>query len=433
MRKGSVFTAIDVGTSKICTLVGCLDATGEMQVVGIGMVPSRGMQKGMVSNISEVQQATHASIREAEAQAGVKITSAYVGLTGNHINYVNSRASLDNRRYENPVAAEDVERVIQACYSPGITSGGRVLHVIPRDYAVDGNWGVGDPIGMHSTTLEVESHVVHGEPSPIDNLVEALRRAGVKVKGLVMEPLASAEAVLVAEEREMGVVLVDIGGGTSDISIFLDGNIWHTGVIPVGGFQLTRDISIAFATPFQAAEEAKLEYGHAIPEMIDPEAEIRFPGFGDDVLHVASQQKLCRVLHERLEELLRIVLVHVDESGLDKVPPGGVVLTGGSAKLPGLEELAKSIFPGLVRIGVPRSRAWVPQDLDDPSFATVLGLLLWDAKHQLVNSGGQDGHIAEGLRAAMINVDRFKQWVTNTTRSIASIERRRYRRGKPVV
>jgi cell division protein FtsA len=432
MRKRSVFTAIDVGTSKVCTLVGCFDAAGEMQVVGVGLVPSRGMQKGMVSNLSEVHQATYASILEAEAQAGMRITSAYVGLTGSHINYVNSRASLDNRRYENPVAAEDVERVVQACYAQGVASGARVLHVIPRDYAVDGNWGVGNPIGMHSTTLEVESHVVHGDPSPIDNLVEALRRAGVKVKSLVMEPLASAEAVLFAEEREMGVVLVDIGGGTSDISIFLDGNIWHTGVIPVGGFQFTRDISIAFSTPFQDAEKAKLEYGHAIPEEIDPEAEIRFPGFGDDMVHVVSQQKLCSVLHERLEELLRIVLVHVDESGLDKVPPGGVVLTGGSAKLPGLEELARSIFPGPVRIGVPKAKAWVPQNLEDPSFATALGLLRWDAKHQLAENDGQNDPIAERFKAA-INLDKFKQWVTNATRSIASIERRRYRRGKSIV
>ncbi|MBF8267430.1 MAG: FtsA protein [Dehalococcoidia bacterium] len=417
MKKGAFFAAIDVGTSKVCTLVGRQDAAREMQVVGVGLVPSRGMRKGMVSNLSDVQQVVQASVREAEAQAGVSISSAYVGLTGSHINYINSRASLDNRRYENPVGGGDVDQVIQACYAQSAASGGRVLHVIPRNFAVDGHWGVRNPVGMYTSTLEVESHVVRGDSSPIDNLVEALHRAGVTPRGLVLEPLASAEAVLVGEEREMGVVLVDIGGGTSDMSIFLDGNIWHTGIIPVGGFQFTQDVSIAFTTPFGAAEEAKVRYGNAIPEMIDAEEMIRLPGFGESMVYKVPRQKLCQVLHERMEELLRIVMVQIKESGLESAPPGGLVLTGGSAKMPGLEQLARGMFPGPVRIGVPKAAAWVPRNLEDPSFATALGLLLWDARHETGNGSSGNGNGANGHGGAA-RLSGFKQWFTNLAQRV---------------
>lgn len=382
MPNETYHAAIDVGTTKVCTLVGRSTGANDMQVVGVGLVPSRGMRKGMVSNLSEVQQVIHASLKEAEAQAGTKITSAYVGITGSHINYVNSRAMVANRRYDTPIAPGDVEQVIQACYADNESDKEAVLHVIPRDYSIDGQWGVMDPLGMHATTMEVESHVVTAHRTSIDNLGTALRKSGVKLRGLVLEPLASSEAILSRDERDMGVVLVDIGGGTSDISIFLQGNIWHTGVIPVGGFQLTRDISIAFTTFFLAAEEAKLKYGNALPESVGPQEEIRLPGFGADSFTQVSRRSLCQVIHERVEELLQIVLAEVKSAGLDSAPPGGLVLTGGSSKLPGLQELAQGMWPGPVRIGVPEASAWVPQDLEDPSYSTALGLLLWDARHQ---------------------------------------------------
>ena len=211
----------------------------------------------------------------------------------------------------------------------------------------------------------------------------------------------------------MGVMMADIGGGTSDMSVFLDGNIWHSGVVPVGGFQFTRDISIAFTTPFQAAEMAKLKYGNALPDGIDTQENIWLPGFGDETLYQVSRQRLCQVLHERVEELLQIVMMQLHESGLERLPPGGLVLTGGAAKLPGLEEMARSVFSGPIRIGVPRAMAWVPQNLEDPSFATALGLLLWDVKHQSgdrrSNSHGANGNGKAG------GLSRFKRWVVNLT------------------
>jgi cell division protein FtsA len=412
MRSETYHVAIDVGTTKVCTLVGRTDAAGNVQVIGVGTVPSRGMQKGMVSNLSEVQQVIQFSIREAEAQAGVKISSAYVGITGSHINYVNSRASLDNRRYNSPVGSDDVAQVVHACYANGTTPGDRVLHVIPRDYSIDGTWGVHNPVGMYASTVEVESHVVMADPASVDNLVEALRRAGVKLRGLVIEPLASAEAVLSEDERDIGVVLVDMGGGTSDVSIFLEGSIWHTNSIPVGGFQITRDISIAFATFSLAAEEAKLKYGHAIPADVDDQEDFRLPGFGNQSFSQISRQSLCEVIHDRVEELLRLILREINQAGLDNAPPGGLVLTGGSSKLSGLEELASSIWPGPVRIGVPSASAWVPHDLEDPAFSTALGLLFWDARHSHIDGITLNGN---GISKYSFLV---KHWLNNITHRV---------------
>jgi cell division protein FtsA len=370
------------------------------------------MKKGMVSNLSEVEQVILSSLREAEAQAGVRIGSAYVGITGNHINYVNSRASLGNRRYKSPVGERDVAQMVQACYEDRTAPGDRVLHVIPRGYSVDGNWGIHDPLGMYATTVEVEGHVVMADPTSVDNLVEALRRAGIKIRGLVLEPLASAEAVLSTDERDIGVVLVDMGGGTSDVSIFIEGSIWHTNVIPVGGFQLTRDISIAFTTFALAAEEAKLKYGHAIPEAVDIEEDFRLPGFGNQTFSQVSRQSLCKVIHERVYELLCLILREVENAGLDSAPPAGLVLTGGSSKLSGLKELASSIWPGPVRIGMPKASAWVPQDLEDPAFATALGLLFWDVRHSQIDGDGTNGNGISRYRFAV------KHWLSNIAHKV---------------
>ena len=396
MKNETLHVAVDVGTSKVCTLIGRSQGPDDMQVLGVGKVPSRGMQKGTVSNIAEVNQSIQASLDEAEAQSGIRVTSVCAGVSGSHISCVNSRASLGNRKYDSPVDSDDLKQVLRACYANHNVNDSRILHVIPRDYSVDGNWGVRDPIGMYATSVGVESHVVMGDPTAIDNLVEAFHRTKVKLKGLIMDPLACAEAVLSEDEREMGVVLADIGGGTTHVSIFMDGSIWHTKVIPVGGFQLTRDISIAFTTFFLAAEEAKLQYGHALPDSVDPEEDINLPGFGNQDASLVSRQDLCQVINERMDELLRIIRREVSVSGLEGVPPGGLVLTGGSAKLSGLRELANNIWPGPVRIGVPTASTWVPDDLEDPSFATALGLLIWDAKQQHGANG--NGHSKRSQR-----------------------------------
>ncbi len=402
MKNETVHVAVDVGTSKICTLIGRSQGPDDMQVLGVGKVPSRGMQKGTVSNIAEASQAIQESMREAEAQSGIRITSVCAGVSGSHISCINSRASLGNRNYDSPVDSEDLKQMLRACYANHNGGEVRILHVIPRDYSVDGTWGVRDPIGMYASSVEVESHVVMGDPTSIDNLVEAFRRTKVKLNGLIMEPLASAEAVLSEDEREMGVVLADIGGGSTHASIFIDGSIWHSKVIPVGGFQISRDISIAFTTFFLAAEEAKIQFGHALADTVDQEEDVNLPGFGNQDAALVSRHDLCQVINERMDELLRIVRREVNVSGLNGIPPGGLVLTGGSAKLPGLLELAGNIWPGPVRIGVPEASAWVPDDLEDPSYSTGLGLLLWDAKQQHGVNG--NGHAKRNHRKHWLNI-----------------------------
>ena len=381
MKNDNIQVAIDVGTTKVCTLISKAEATGALRVIGSGTVPSRGMQKGIVSNLSEIQQEIQASIREAEVQAGIKVASAYVGITGSHVSYVNCRAAMDNRPSGSPIGSEDITQVIKACCAERTGPENKVLHVIPRDYGIDGNWGVHDPIGMYGSSLEVESHVVMADQTAMDNLIEALRRAGVGLRGLVLEPLASAESTLSRDEKDMGVVLVDIGGGTTDVSVFLEGSIWHTNIIPAAGFQVTRDISIAFTTFSLAAEEAKLKFGHAVPDEVDEREQVRLPGFGNQSYTQVSRRDFCSVISDRVSELLRMAHAEVGKAGLDSAPAGGLVLTGGTANLQGIRELAGQIWPGPVRTGMPASYTWVPKELDDPAFATALGLLLWDARH----------------------------------------------------
>ena len=385
MRNELYHTVIDVGTSKVCTLIGRSSEDQEIQIIGMSSIPSRGMQKGLVCNLSEVKQVVQNSLKEAESQAGTKSTPAYVGITGSRVNYVNSRAAMDNRSYDEPVCAKDVEQVIKASYSSKSTNVDRILHVIPRDYSVDGHWGIHNPIGMKASSVEVESHVVMTDPTSADNLTEAMRIAGVKINSLVLHPLASAESVLSEDEKNMGVVMVDIGGGTTDVAIFINGSVWHINVIPVGGAQITRDISIAFTTFSLAAEEAKLKHGDVSSAEFDDSEFIRVPGFGNKIFTDVGKKDLRQIIKERVRELLSLVLREVHDAGLDRAPSGGLVLTGGTANLPGLQELASEIWPGTVRIGIPEYPSWVPEELEDPAYASSLGLLYWGAKHQREN------------------------------------------------
>ena len=323
MRNELYHTVIDVGTSKVCTLIGRSSEDQEIQIIGMSSIPSRGMQKGLVSNLSEVKQVVQSSLKEAESQAGTKSTPAYVGITGSRVNYVNSRAAMDNRDYDEPVCAKDVEQVIKASYSSKSTSVDRILHVIPRDYSVDGHWGIHSPIGMKASSVEVESHVVMTDPTSADNLTEAMRIAGVK--------------------------------------IFINGSIWHINVIPVGGAQITRDISIAFTTFALAAEEAKLKHGDVSSAEFEDSEFIRVPGFGNKIFTDVGKKDLRQIIKERVRELLSLVLREVHDAGLDRAPSGGLVLTGGTANLPGLQELASEIWPGTVRIGIPEEEEAVMQ------------------------------------------------------------------------
>ena len=377
--------ALDIGTTKICTLVAEVGSPPEnaIRIVGVGVVPAKGIRKGVVVNVGEVTAAITESIHRAERTSGYEIASAYVGLAGSHISSINSRGVVAIGRGERGIRPVDVERVLEAARAIDIPHNREILHIIPRGFTVDGDNGVRDPIGMQAYRLEVEAHIVTGATSSIRNLIKCVQNAGIQIDALVLEPLASGEAVLTDIEREMGVVLVDIGGGTTDIAIFIEGSIWHTVVLSTGGEQLTNDIAVGLRTPFSTAEEIKIKYGHALPHTIMPEEIVKVTMFGEEGQQNVSRQFLSEIIEARAEEILEMVLQEIKRSGYDGLLPAGLVLCGGTAELAGIRELARDIMGLPARIGEPQNLSGLVDTLQSPAFATSVGLLQWGMKHDV--------------------------------------------------
>jgi cell division protein FtsA len=377
--------ALDIGTTKICTLVAEVGPPPDnaMRIVGVGVVPSKGIRKGVVVNVGEVTTAITESVHRAERTSGYAVASAYVGLAGSHINSINSRGVVAISRGERGIRPVDVERALEQARAIDIPHNREVLHIIPRGFTVDGDDGVRDPIGMQAYRLEVEAHIVTGSTSSIRNLIKCVQNAGIQIDALVLEPLASGEAALTDIEREMGVVLVDIGGGTTDVAIFIEGSIWHTVVLPTGGEQLTNDIAVGLRTPFNMAEELKIRYGHALPHTIMPEEMVRVSTFGEDGQQSISRQFLSEIIEARAEEILEMVLKEIKRSGYDGLLPAGLVLCGGVADLAGLRDLARDIMGLPARIGEPQNLRGLVDTLQSPAFTTSVGLLEWGIKHDL--------------------------------------------------
>lgn len=377
--------AVDIGTTKICTLVAEVGPPPEnlMRVVGVGTVPSHGLRKGVVVNVNEVTAAITESISRAERTSGYEIASAYVGLAGAHINAVNSRGVVAISRGERGIRPVDVERALEAARAIDIPHNREVLHIIPRDFSVDGDDGVRDPVGMQAYRLEVEAHIVTGSSSSIRNLIKCVQSAGIHIDALVLEPLASGEAVLTDIEREMGVVLVDIGGGTTDIAIFIEGSIWHTVVLPTGGEQITNDIAVGLRTPYNIAEEVKIKYGHAMAKKVMPEEVVRAEIFGQDGQQQVPRQFLAEIIEARAEEIFEMVLNEIKRSGYDGLLPAGIVLCGGTANLPGIRELARDVMGLPTRIGEPENLRGLVETLHSPAYATTTGLLEWGVHHDI--------------------------------------------------
>ncbi len=377
--------ALDIGTTKICTLVAEVGPSPEnvMRIVGVGTVPSKGIRRGVVVDVSEVTAAVAESVHRAERTSGYEIASAYVGLAGAHVSAVNSRGVVAISRGERGVRHVDVERSLEAARAIDIPQNREILHVIPRSFSVDGEDGVRDPIGMQAYRLEVEAHIVTGATPSIRNLVKCVQNAGVQIDALVMEPLASGEAVLTDIEREMGVALVDIGGGTTDIAIFIEGSIWHTVVLPTGGEQLTKDIAVGLRTPFDAAEVVKIKYGHARSQTIMPDETVKVSMFGEDGQQQISRHFLSEIIEARTEEIFEIILKEIKRSGYDGLLPAGIVLCGGTVELPGIRELARDVLALPVRIGEPQNLLGLVDTLQSPAFATSVGLLTWGIRHDL--------------------------------------------------
>jgi cell division protein FtsA len=403
---------IDVGTTKICTLVAEVHDTGKVNILGVGLTPSKGLDKGVVVNIDEAVSAIATSVEKAERLSGYRIGTAYVGIAGRHISSLNSRGVVAISRPDHEITRTDVARAVEAAQAIAIPTQREVIHVIPRAYIVDGHEGIRDPVGMAGYRLEVETHIVTGEVMAIQNLIKSVERAGVGIDDLVLQPLASGAAVLTEEDKNRGVVLVDIGGGTTDIAIFIGGGIWHTVVLPIGGSHFTNDLVYVLHTPHNTAEYLKLKYGSASTTEVIPEEQdgIDTDTFSPGERQQVSRQLLNEILQSRAEQLIEMIGAEIRRSGYEGLLPAGIVLTGGSAQLPGLEELTRDILGMPVRIGVPGNLTGLAEAIDSPPYATGVGLVRWGLRHGLTTPGGHP--ISEQSQGNWKQTyDRFKMWL----------------------
>ncbi|MEE9583524.1 MAG: cell division protein FtsA [Dehalococcoidales bacterium] len=378
MKKRSTLTSIDVGTTKICTTIADVDENS-VRIVGVGVTPSHGLHKGLVVNINDAREAIREAVKKAEQACNYKVESAYVGVTGRHVTSMNNRGVVAITRNDRLVRPDDLRRVLTSAQSVKVPNDRKLLHVIPRGYTVDGQVGVKNPVGMYGFRLDVETHIVTAAATSIQNLVKCIRSIGIDIDDLVLEPLASSEAVLTDDEKQVGVILADIGGGTTDICVFKDGSIWHTAILPVAGYQLTRDVAIGLGLPFEVAEEMKKRYGSVMP-VYESKMETTSPISEDG--HGISYQDLCDIIRARVEEILRLILLEMPRSDYEALVPAGLVLTGGSSNLSGIETLGREVIKLPVRVGVPTHISGITDAVHDPAYATSVGLLLWAAKHE---------------------------------------------------
>ena len=388
---GRTIVGIDVGSSKVCTLVGEVDEEGAIHVIGVGLVRSRGVRKGVVVNVADATAAIAASVEKAERTSGYKIERAYVGLSGTHVSSVNSRGVVGISRREHGISVEDVDRVLDAAHAVAVPHNQEVVHVIPRGYVVDGQEDVRDPVGMHGFRLEVEAHIVIGSSTSIQNLMKCVEGAGVEVDELVLASIAAADAALMDSEREMGVVLADVGAGVTDIAIFIDGTVWHTVTLGIGGEYVTGDIGIGLRLPPEVAERVKIEHGHACAARVSPEDRFVVPAFGGETRQVVPRWKLAEIIEARVEEMLSMIQQEIKRSGYDGLLPAGVVLCGGTAQLPGIQELARDVFGLPVRVGASQTLRGLVDQVSGPSHAVGAGLMGWgvtvDTRPQFRRSG----------------------------------------------
>lgn len=385
MNKDHALAAIDVGSTKVCTLVAEVMPERELRILGVGITPAQGVKKGMVDNIQEATAAIASSVEKAERSSGSRILSAQASIGGNHIASMNNRGVATIPGRQRPIGKEDISRAIEGARAINLPTNREVLHVLPRYFVVDGQDHVSDPIGMFGQRLDIETHIVTGSLAAIQNLNQCLEGAGVQAEGLVLAPLASAEAVLEEEEKQQGVILADIGGGTTGVAVFVDGAIFHTSVLPVGGYHLTHDLVAGIRAPFSVLEEAKVAYGSALPSRIDPEETVELEAFGGQRQKAVPRRRLAEIIQARLEEILEMIYLDVKRAGFDEMIAAGLVLTGGTASLPGLDELAEQVLRLPVRIGLPKGIHGLADTLNSPAYATSVGLLRWSLEEESHN------------------------------------------------
>jgi cell division protein FtsA len=391
-----IIVGLDIGTTKVCAIVASADENGKINILGIGHSPSDGLTRGVVTNIDKTVRSIHSAIEEAESQSGVRIQTVMVGIAGDHIQSFQSRGVIAISRPENEITQEDVDRLIEDTKRVALPSDRKIIHVIPQEFIIDGQDGVFDPVGMSGVRMEANVHIITGLVTAAQNIVKCVQRANLAIDDMVLEPLASSYAVLDEEEKEVGVALLDIGGGTTDLAVFEDRTIRHTAVIPIAGNQVTNDIRKGLGILTEQAEKLKKEAGFAyLPAILDNEP-IVLPGIGGrDPLRV-DKTLLCQVIQPRMEEILEIAAMEIKRSGYSKHLSAGVVLTGGGSLIKGTAELAREVLGMPAKIGIPTGfNAGLVKEIENPIYATGVGLVIHGLKHQdrslLTFSNGKNG------------------------------------------
>jgi len=378
----TIITGLDIGTTKVCAVIGQMNDMGGIDIIGVGTAPSSGLRKGVVVNIDNTVKSINKAVEEAELMAGVEVESVYTGIAGGHIKGINSRGVIAISSKNREISKSDVDRVIDAARAISIPIDREVIHIIPQEYIVDDQDGIKDPVGMSGIRLEAEVHIVTGAVSSIENIIKSVHRAGYEVDDIVLEPLASAEAILTDEEKELGVALIDLGGGTTDIIMYINGSVWHTGVIALGGNHVTNDVSIGLRTPVQSAEVIKKRYGSAFASSIDPQDMIDVPAVGGRKPKKVSKKFLSEIIQPRMEEIFGLVQREMKISGFDELIASGAVITGGGALLESTVELAENILNIPVRLGIPEGVGGLSDSVNSPLYATGVGLVLYGSKNK---------------------------------------------------
>jgi cell division protein FtsA len=399
----NLIVGLDIGTSKIVAIVGELQPEGTVKVIGLGQHISRGLKKGVVINIESTMQSIQRALEEAELMADCKINNVYTGIAGSHIKSLNSHGMVKIKDAE--VSQMDVDRVIETARAIALPADQQILHILTQDYIIDGQEDVREPLGMSGMRLEAKVHIVTGAVAAAQNIVKCIKRCGIEVSDLILQPLASSLAVLTEDEKELGVCLVDIGGGTTDIAVFKQGAIRHTAVVPIAGDQMTNDVAVAFRTPTQSAEDIKVKYGCALRQLADSRETVEVPGVDGREPRQLSVQTLAEVLEPRVVELYEMVLNELRRSGMEEMIASGIVITGGSAMMRGMVELGEEIFHMPVRMGLPRYVGGLSEVVGNPRYATGVGLVLM-GKQQLERH--LTGQMESGSFGRMI--EKMKSW-----------------------
>jgi cell division protein FtsA len=405
MAKEDIIVGLDIGTTKVCAVIGEIDED-RVEIIGVGTSPSHGLRKGVVVNIDSTIKSIENAVSEAELMAGVEVSSVFSGIAGGHIKGMNSHGVIAISRGRE-VTQSDVERVIDAAKAVSIPLDREVIHVLPQQFIIDGQDGIKEPVGMSGVRLEVEIHIVTGAVTSAQNIIKCVNRAGFEVEDIVLEPLAAAYAVLTEDEKDLGIVLVDIGGGTTDIAIFIDGSIWHTGVLSIGGDNVTKDISVGLRTPIVEAEKIKIDHGACMSSLVKDDESITIPSVGERKERTLPRQVLAEIIEPRMEEIFSLINQEIRMTGYENLVTSGIVLTGGASMLEGTVELAERVFDLPVRIGTPHGVSGLVDVVNSPLYSTGVGLVTYGMMHKL--EGKKTKFAGGNIFTRVLN--RMKEWV----------------------